>query len=97
MILLVCIFRYNGDTDTVCNFLGDEWFQDDRNQTVTKSWREWYYTDVNGQQVGGWTQDFERVHFVTGLIIYGIYCKQSQFRIKAISMLIILILMNEYK
>ena len=42
---------YNGDTDTVCNFLGDEWFQDDRNLTTVKSWREWYYDDVNGQQV----------------------------------------------
>ncbi len=47
---------YNGDTDTVCNFLGDEWFMNDRNLTLKASWREWYYTDTAGQQVGGWTQ-----------------------------------------
>eukprot|EP01083_Nonionella_stella_P262425 892369_1 len=56
---------YNGDTDTVCNFLGDQWFMDDRNLTTVANWREWYYTDTAGQQVGGWTKDFDRVHFVT--------------------------------
>eukprot|EP01084_Bolivina_argentea_P216921 368405_1 len=59
---------YNGDLDMVCNFLGDEWFLDDMNLTVINEWREWYVTDDNGKQVGGWTKDWDRgngIHFVT--------------------------------
>eukprot|EP01083_Nonionella_stella_P262424 892368_1 len=56
---------YNGDTDTACNFLGDEWFVDDLGLTAQNTWREWFITDTNGQQVGGWTKDFARLHFVT--------------------------------
>eukprot|EP00483_Globobulimina_turgida_P007538 UN07552 len=56
---------YNGDTDTACNFLGDEWFVDDLGLNEQNTWREWFITDKNGQQVGGWTKDFERLHFVT--------------------------------
>eukprot|EP01084_Bolivina_argentea_P106689 190867_1 len=56
---------YNGDTDTSCNFLGDSWFVNDLNLPQTKAWREWTYNDVAGTQVGGWTRDFQRLHFVT--------------------------------
>ena len=33
--------------------------------TEKKTWREWYIEDSNGKQVGGWTKDFDRIHFVT--------------------------------
>ena len=59
---------YNGDLDMVCDFLGDEWFVDDMNLTVTNEWREWFITDENGKQVAGWTKDWKRgsgVHFAT--------------------------------
>ena len=52
----------------MCNFLGDEWYLDDRNLTTLANgkWREWFYDDaVSGKQVGGWTKDFERYHIVT--------------------------------
>ncbi len=57
---------YNGDLDA---FLGSQWFIDDMNLTVINKWREWYvYDEKDGQQVGGWTKDWNRgngLHFAT--------------------------------
>jgi len=55
------ILIYNGDTDMVCNFLGDEWFVDDLNRPITKSRAPWY---VKGQ-VAGFVKTFDRITFTT--------------------------------
>merc|ERR1719410_1505084 len=46
---------YNGDTDLSCNFLMDQWFVDDLDLRENGTYREWYFEDAAGQQVGGWT------------------------------------------
>ena len=56
---------YNGDTDMSCDFLGDQWFVDDLGYELVKEYREWYIEDDNGEQVGGWTKNFDRLAFVT--------------------------------
>ena len=56
---------YNGDTDLSCNFLMDQWFVDDLNLRSNGTYREWYYEDDAGQQVAGWTKEFDRVDVVT--------------------------------
>merc|ERR1712228_102276 len=57
---------YNGDTDMSCDFLGDEWFVNDLMSTEGKNYREWCIDNSDdGYQVGGWTEDFERLTFVT--------------------------------
>ena len=57
----VRILVYNGDTDLVCNFLGDEWFVDDLRRLITKSRAPWY---VQGQ-VAGFVKTFDRITFTT--------------------------------
>jgi hypothetical protein len=53
------IYRYNGDVDTVCNFLGDEWFiealVEKYNMTTTQLRRPWLFTP---SAIGGYRKAF---------------------------------------
>uniref|UniRef100_A0A0N5C9R6 Carboxypeptidase n=1 Tax=Strongyloides papillosus TaxID=174720 RepID=A0A0N5C9R6_STREA len=62
------ILVYNGDIDTVCNYLGDSWFIDEvgRNNGLQKSQRErWYFRG----EVGGFVQTYNnsniKIHVLT--------------------------------
>lgn len=52
---------YNGDVDSVCNFLGDEWFVDDLGRKVIAEYDKWHV----GKQVAGWVKHFEGITFAT--------------------------------
>lgn len=52
---------YNGDVDTVCNFLGDEWFVDGLNRKVIKEYTPWKVD----KQVAGFTKQYEGITFTT--------------------------------
>lgn len=52
---------YNGDVDTVCNFLGDEWFVDDLGRKVIEDYSIWR---VN-KQVAGYVKHYEGITFAT--------------------------------
>jgi len=52
---------YNGDVDTVCNFLGDEWFVDNLGRKVTKDYSIWRV----GGQVAGFVKHYEGITFAT--------------------------------
>lgn len=52
---------YNGDVDTVCNFLGDEWFVDDLGRDVVKDYSIW---KVNNQ-VAGFVKHYDGITFAT--------------------------------
>lgn len=52
---------YNGDVDTVCNFLGDEWFVDDLGRKVIKDYSMW---KVN-KQVAGYVKHYDGITFAT--------------------------------
>ena len=62
------IMVYNGDVDPGINVLGSQWFVNDLGLDKVEGygWREWYIDDaVNGKQIGGWTENFERISFVS--------------------------------
>jgi cathepsin A (carboxypeptidase C) len=52
---------YNGDLDTVCNFIGDQWFAEQLNREVTEDYRAWYVND----QVAGFAKSWDNLHFLT--------------------------------
>lgn len=52
---------YNGDTDMMCNFLGDEWFVDDLNAKVVSDYKPWF---VN-EQVAGFVKEFKGITYMT--------------------------------
>uniref|UniRef100_T1KQA4 Carboxypeptidase n=1 Tax=Tetranychus urticae TaxID=32264 RepID=T1KQA4_TETUR len=55
------VLIYNGDTDLVCDFLGDEWFSDSLGFQQIGEYKAWY---VNGQ-VAGFVKHFRGFAFVT--------------------------------
>lgn len=52
---------YNGDVDTVCNFLGDEWFVDGLGRKVIRDYSTWKV----GKQVAGYLKHYEGITFAT--------------------------------
>lgn len=52
---------YNGDVDTVCNFLGDEWFVDDLNQKVIMDYAPWRVAN----QIAGFVKHYQGITFAT--------------------------------
>uniref|UniRef100_A0A0N5CGB2 Carboxypeptidase n=1 Tax=Strongyloides papillosus TaxID=174720 RepID=A0A0N5CGB2_STREA len=60
----VNIMLYNGDVDSVCNFLGDQWFMEElagaTGMTVKSEYNSWNYTQVPGAipKVGGFVKQF---------------------------------------
>lgn len=52
---------YNGDTDMMCNFFGDEWFVDDLNRRVIDDYKPWHLKD----QVAGFVKHFDRITYMT--------------------------------
>lgn len=52
---------YNGDVDTVCNFLGDEWFVDDLGRKVIKDYSNWHVD----KQIAGYVKHYDGITFVT--------------------------------
>jgi len=62
----VRILLYNGDLDSLCSFLGDEWFVDSLNQKVVKPFSFWYTEGPYGsQQVAGSVKHYENITFAT--------------------------------
>eukprot|EP01060_Flectonema_neradi_P031476 TRINITY_DN4791_c0_g2_i1.p2 TRINITY_DN4791_c0_g2~~TRINITY_DN4791_c0_g2_i1.p2 ORF type:complete len:469 (+),score=90.84 TRINITY_DN4791_c0_g2_i1:33-1409(+) len=60
------IVVYNGDVDPGCNFVMNEVCVASINKNVTNAWRTWMFDNENGQQVGGWTTEYEGdLHFIT--------------------------------
>nr|CAB3234490.1 lysosomal protective protein-like [Phallusia mammillata] len=55
------ILLYNGDTDMVCNFLGDQWFANSLKQTPKRSHAPWYV----GGQVAGFARVWNKISFTT--------------------------------
>lgn len=53
---------YNGDVDTVCNFLGDEWFVDGLGRNVTQDYSAWKTPD---KQVAGFSKHYDGLTFTT--------------------------------
>jgi len=52
---------YNGDLDTVCNFIGDQWFAEQLGREVTDDYRSWYVND----QVAGFVKSWDSLDFLT--------------------------------
>jgi len=52
---------YNGDVDSVCNFLGDEWFVDDLGRKVISDYSMWKVD----KQVAGWVKQYDGITFAT--------------------------------
>jgi len=52
---------YNGDLDTVCNFLGDQWFAEHLNLEVTNSYGPWYIED----QIAGFAKSWVNLTAIT--------------------------------
>ena len=56
---------YNGDVDPGINVLASQWFVNNFNKPLLKEYREWFITNENGVQTGGWTQNYEKISFVS--------------------------------
>lgn len=52
---------YNGDVDTVCNFLGDEWFVDELGQKVLHEYQPWKVDN----QIAGFVKHHDGITFAT--------------------------------
>jgi cathepsin A (carboxypeptidase C) len=52
---------YNGDLDTVCNFLGDQWFVEHLDREITINYGPWYI----GDQIGGFAKSFNNLTVIT--------------------------------
>lgn len=52
---------YNGDVDMACNYLGDQWFIENLNYTVTADRRIW----MTEGQVGGFVKRFDLLDLLT--------------------------------
>jgi len=62
----VRILLYNGDMDSVCNYISDEWFVDSLEQQLVKPWQHWYYTGQYGtEQVAGSAKHYENIIYAT--------------------------------
>jgi len=60
------VLVYNGDFDTMCNYLGDEWFVDSLQQPIKSPSTEWYYAGSGGsKQVAGFVKKYKNITFVT--------------------------------
>lgn len=74
---------YNGDVDSVCNFLGDEWFVDDLKAELIEDYKPW---KVDGQ-VAGFFKVYKGITYVTlrgsGHMVPGDKPKESLFMIEA--------------
>lgn len=55
------MFVYNGDVDSVCNFLGDEWFVDELGRKLIADYQPW---KVNNQ-IAGWVKHYDGITFAT--------------------------------
>jgi len=53
---------FNGDLDTSCNFIADEWFVESLGREVTNGYRAWYVED---DQVGGFVKSYDSLDFLT--------------------------------
>lgn len=54
---------YHGDTDTMCNFIGGQWFVESLGREVLNPYRPWVY----GNQTAGFVKDFNNITYVTVL------------------------------
>ncbi|GCB64056.1 hypothetical protein scyTo_0011701 [Scyliorhinus torazame] len=52
---------YNGDTDMVCNFLGENWFVQSLNQKKTMDYQPWIYRN----QIAGFHERYGNLTFLT--------------------------------
>ncbi|XP_038663064.1 lysosomal protective protein-like [Scyliorhinus canicula] len=52
---------YNGDTDMVCNFLGENWFVQSLNQKKTMDYQPWIYNN----QIAGFHERYGNLTFLT--------------------------------
>lgn len=54
-------FLYHGDTDTMCNYIGGEWFADSLGREVLKPYRPWQYNN----QTAGFVKDYSNLTYTT--------------------------------
>lgn len=52
---------YNGDVDMVCNFLGDEWFVEDLNMRVVRTYSPWSVDGI----ISGYVKFYDGITFLT--------------------------------
>lgn len=60
----VRILVYNGDLDTACNFLGNQWFVDALGAEDEVQWRPWIFSD-GSDQIAGFVKEYHNIAFVT--------------------------------
>jgi cathepsin A (carboxypeptidase C) len=53
---------FNGDLDTRCNFIGDEWFAENLGREVTSGYRAW---NLDDDQIGGFVKSYDSLDFLT--------------------------------
>lgn len=58
------ILVYNGDLDTACNFLGNQWFVDNLGAEDEVAWRPWIYSD-GSEQIAGFIKEYSKIAFAT--------------------------------
>lgn len=69
-----CFSSYNGDADTACNFLGDEWFVEalsqEYNMQIPSVRHPWYYhqQDKYLYQLAGYRKSFGLVNLTIDLV-----------------------------